>query len=926
MKLTIIVPTFQEVENLPFLIPRVASVLADAGLQGEILIVDDDSRDGTVELCRRMAAEYPIRLMVRERERGLSSAVVHGMRHAQGDVFVVMDADLSHPPEKIPELVAALDNEDADFAIGSRYVPGGRADENWGVLRRLNSKIATLLARPLTSARDPMAGFFAIRRETFLQADALDPIGYKIGLELMVKCGCEKVQEVPIHFRDRRLGTSKLSFREQINYLVHLLRLFDYRFEHLSCPVKFCLVGATGLGVDLVMFTVLLGFLPLFIARALAIWIAMSWNFVFNRQFTFRTDRHHRGLKQYGLFCASCLGGAVVSWGVSVGLSHQTVFFGGHPLLAAVLGVVAGTGLNYLFSRHVTFRLNPSQIDNATACRHATAEISARKHNAMTTTSTGLRASLDSFAKVAGWRTTRNPILLVGLLLGVMLGLRLLAMALVPLISEEAYYWMYSQHPNLSYYDHPPMVAWVIGLGTSIFGDTEFGVRIVGNLMMLGASLLMYLFAREWFSRAAGVIAALALQILPVYFGVGFIATMDSALIFFWMFCLVGITAALRRDRAWGWYVAGFALGAAMLSKYTGVFLAAGAVLSVIAYQPWRRHLRTIHPYIALLLAAALFSPVLIWNAQHDWASIRFQFLDRFGDKPLNLKTIGIFIGILIAVATPMVLWLYLSSLPRLMKTRRLLTARWLVVLSFSTPLLLVMAYKSLRYEIHINWMLPALLSMFPAVSQMFIAQLRRLRTDLDRRHWARQLTWTGTICLVINIAMPAYLLVLQPHLHFISAFGPWERLARLVEPYEDRLEAETGREPLMVADGKYRLSSVLAFYRKPIEHDVNATDYTTSQWILGGEGLGYEYWSQRNDWAGFDCIYVTDDKDIDVLTQLQLREHFASVELVEDARMLNLGRKRYSLAICRGFRTERTMTSRMSTLAGRWNYAWTNR
>lgn len=919
MKLTIVVPTFREVENLPLLIPRMASVLADAGLQGEILIVDDDSRDGTVELCRSMAAEYPVRLLVRERERGLSSAVVHGMRHARGEVLIVMDADLSHPPEKIPELVAALDDEDVDFAIGSRYVSGGQTDESWGVLRRLNSKIATVLARPLTAARDPMAGFFAIRRETFLRADALNPIGYKIGLELMVKCDCKMVKEVPIHFRDRRLGKSKLSFRQQLNYLVHLVRLFDYRFEHLSCPVKFCLVGATGLGVDLVMFTALLGLLPLFIARAVAIWIAMSWNFVLNRQFTFGTDRHQRGLKQYGLFCASCLGGAVVSWGTSVGLSHQSVFFGGHLLLAAVLGVVAGTGLNYLFSRHVTFRLNPAKTGNATACGRTNAGIT-RKRNTMATNLGGLRASLDSFAKVAGWRKTRNQVLLIGLLLGVMLGLRLLAMALVPLIPEEAYYWMYSQKPDLSYYDHPPMVAWVIGLGTAVFGDTEFGVRMVGNLLMLGSSLLMYRFAREWFSRAAGVVAALLLQVLPVYFGVGFIATMDSALIFFWMLCLVGITAALRRDRAWGWYVAGFALGAAMLSKYTGVFLAVGTILAVIAHRPWRWHLRTIHPYLALLLAAALFSPVVIWNAQHDWASFRFQFLDRFGHQHINLGTIATFIGLLIAIATPMVLWLYLSFLPRLVKRRRFLASRSLVTLAFSIPLLLVMAHKSLRYEIRINWMLPAFLSMFPAVSQVFIAQLRRLRSDLDRRRWARQLTWTAMICIVVNIALPAYLLVLQPHMQFISAFGPWERLAALVEPYEDRLEAETGREPLMVADGKYRLASVLAFYRKPIEHDVDATDYTTSQWILGEKGLGYAYWSRREDWAGFDCIYVTESSD-DFLGTLQ--EHFASVKLVEDVRLARLGRKGYQVSVCRGFTVKTPTASNLLELASSPNHAW---
>ena len=145
-----------------------------------------------------------------------------------GNWCVVMDADLSHPPEAIPGMIARLD-DGADFVIGSRYVSGGTTDSNWGLLRWLNSKVATWLARPLTRAKDPMAGFFALRRTTFERATALNPIGYKIGLELLVKCRCVRVDEVPIHFADRQHGESKLSFREQLRYLQHLGRLYSHR-------------------------------------------------------------------------------------------------------------------------------------------------------------------------------------------------------------------------------------------------------------------------------------------------------------------------------------------------------------------------------------------------------------------------------------------------------------------------------------------------------------------------------------------------------------------------------------------------------------------------------------------------------------------------------------------------------------------------
>ncbi len=159
---SVIVPTYCEADNLPILVPRIAAACPGA----EILIVDDDSPDATVAACGELAERYPLRLLVRKPERGLASAVLHGMRHAQGDVFVVMDADLSHPPETIPALVDAI-RSGADFAIGSRYAPGGGTDASWGMGRRLISKLATLLARPLTPARDPLAGFFAIRRTTF---------------------------------------------------------------------------------------------------------------------------------------------------------------------------------------------------------------------------------------------------------------------------------------------------------------------------------------------------------------------------------------------------------------------------------------------------------------------------------------------------------------------------------------------------------------------------------------------------------------------------------------------------------------------------------------------------------------------------------------------------------------------------------------
>lgn len=353
---SIVVPAYREAENLPVLIPRVHEALSGAGMTGEIIVVDDNSPDATRVVMQKLAEDHPCKLIVRTNERGLSSAVVRGLQEARGTVLVVMDADLSHPPEKVPELVAAILERQGDFVIGSRYVAGGKTDDDWGLFRWLNSKVATWLALPLTSAKDPMAGFFALHRDTFASAHNLDPIGYKIGLELMVKCGCRQVCEIPIHFQDRLYGESKLSLREQLNYLRHLGRLYRHRLGRLAQPLMFLMVGASGMVIDLLLFSVLLLVLGFGSARALAIFGAMTWNFALNRRFTFQSARADSLLRQYVLFCLSCGLGAVVSWSVSnyVWAEFQTVVH--YPAVAALAGIAAGVVLNYLLSAKFVFR------------------------------------------------------------------------------------------------------------------------------------------------------------------------------------------------------------------------------------------------------------------------------------------------------------------------------------------------------------------------------------------------------------------------------------------------------------------------------------------------------------------------------------------------------------------------------------------
>ena len=224
---SVIVPTYREVESLPYLIDRLKPLTA-VFRDFELLIMDDDSNDGTEGFVEALGLSW-VRLVVRKKDRGLSQAIVEGLGLARYETIVVMDADLSHPPEMVPRMVE--ESFTHEFVLGSRYVEGGGVDERWTAFRWINSKVATLMARPFTRARDPMSGFFAFRRTLLARAAPLNPVGYKIGLELIVKCDVRDVLEMPIYFADRKYGESKLSLREHVAYIRHIGRLAAFRLR-----------------------------------------------------------------------------------------------------------------------------------------------------------------------------------------------------------------------------------------------------------------------------------------------------------------------------------------------------------------------------------------------------------------------------------------------------------------------------------------------------------------------------------------------------------------------------------------------------------------------------------------------------------------------------------------------------------------------
>jgi dolichol-phosphate mannosyltransferase len=348
---TVIVPTYHEVDSIPHLLERLQNMRNESGLDLELLLMDDDSKDGSAELVESLRLPWA-RMITRKTNRGLSYAVLDGMQLSSRDLLVVMDADLSHPPEKIPDLLKAVVNG-AQVAVGSRFADGGTTADDWGLLRWLNSRVATLLALPLTTATDPMSGFFAVRRSTIAAGRDFNPVGYKILLEVIVKCRCKVVTDIPIHFDNRRFGESKLSFQEQMRYLKHLRRLYMYKYGTWSHLVQFLVVGVSGLIINILTLTALLHLgVSEKVSVAAAIVVSMLWNFGLNRRFSFSYARDRSIVRQFFGFVAACSIGAVVNYFTTMGLWNITRY----KQLAALVGVAAGTFFNFAASRFVIFR------------------------------------------------------------------------------------------------------------------------------------------------------------------------------------------------------------------------------------------------------------------------------------------------------------------------------------------------------------------------------------------------------------------------------------------------------------------------------------------------------------------------------------------------------------------------------------------
>ncbi len=695
--LSVIVPTYNEVENIRELIAEIDRVLQKLAVPAEILIVDDGSPDGTAEKARGVRTASELRVIVRREPRDLSAAILEGFAQAQHDVLIVCDADFSHPVEKIPELAQPILEDRADMVIGSRYAAGGQVD-GWSWRRKLFSRMAKLFTRPLVAVKDPMSGFFVVRKR-ILGNTPFRPEGYKMGLELLVRLNLKHVVEVPILFQDRRHGVSKLSGGMVLASLRHMRRLIAFQ---LGLP-----------------------------------------------------------------------GNRVSTWIVGVALGLTSIL-------------------------HLSMALS------------------------------------------------------------------------VGLIPEEAYHWNYAQHLDWSYFDHPPMVGWAIWLGSLVFGNNRAGVRIPAVLASCVTTWLIYKITRLISATGQrernGLIALLLYSALPYFWVLGFISLPDTFLSLFWAAAIYRLLKIVREGPTSDWYWAGLFLGLAMLSKYTAVFLAGGVLLFFASSERYRPWLLRREPYLAGLLALAVFSPVLLWNLQHGWVSFQFQTIERAeAFNPVSAERLLAFLFTQALAFWPPAFLLMGYEAGRRWRSLRTGEPGEVSLLLWSVlPIFFLFAWVGLQTEIHIAWPAPAYLGLIPLVATAIGAA---------RRPGERGRLWTrGSLALLF------FPLALYPLAAFyLPAFGvPLRGSAKALMAWEElsrRVAAEEASLPrghsFIFAGGHYQIASQIAFYLK-------APERVYSQNVIGTNGVSFNDWGDLRSLVGKDAIFVADSAE--AYTSGVLRRYFDRV------------------------------------------------
>jgi dolichol-phosphate mannosyltransferase len=440
--------------------------------------------------------------------------------------------------------------------------------------------------------------------------------------------------------------------------------------------------------------------------------------------------------------------------------------------------------------------------------------------------------------------------------------LRLVSLGSVDLLPEEAYYWNYAQHLDHGYLDHPPMVAWLIWAGTRVIRDAELGVRIGAFCSWIIAASFCFALARNLYGKTTACVALLLCATLPFYFAVGMFMTPDAPLTAAWAGALYFLECALLRERRAAWWGVGICLGAGMLSKYTIALLGVAALVFIVLDPRSRRWLREPAAHGAALLAVLLFSPVILWNASHEWASFAFQGPQRVSaGMHFSLPSL---VGFILLLLTPIGLAAVVISLAQHRKTllvssRRERDRRPLFAAVLTLVPLAVFVAFSLFHQVKLNWTGPLWLAVVPALAAAIVAGTRAHALNFIVRAWLP----TVATMLVLYGAGLHYLTLGLPGVGYANpeTLPPvaWREFGRQAALIEQQVESIVDDEPLRVGLDRYFLSSEMAFY-DPVDRD--GAFNTAGRHLFGQDSLMYNYWFPRDRQRGRTVILFTLHED----------------------------------------------------------------
>lgn len=464
-----------------------------------------------------------------------------------------------------------------------------------------------------------------------------------------------------------------------------------------------------------------------------------------------------------------------------------------------------------------------------------------------------------------------DPMLRIMALTAYALLLKLVYLGLPEILYEEGYYWNYAQHLDIGYFDHPPMVAWVVWFFTRLLGDTAFTVRLGPFVLWFVGAYYTFGLARNIFNRETAIQSVLLYAVLPYFFFTSFMLFPDSSLMVCWAGALYYIHAFLIEEKPWAFLGIGIFIGLGMLSKYSMSLLGFAALLFVMFDRPSRKWLVSWQLWLAIAISLVVFSPVIIWNARHEWASFLFQSASRAtGSFEFELPNL---IGATLLLITPtglMAAWVVARStspfisdhqLPR--ENEKVKRAYWLFIVLTTVPLS-VFVFFSLFRETKINWTGPIWLGLLPYMAHMMSAGMEKFKKKLPvfgPRPWII----TVIITLLIYGAGLHYLVLGIPGIPYAKKLlgQGWPEVAQEVEQIVEEIEDRTGVRPLVVGMDKYRTSSYLAFYRgdsrrytKGRRSNQGAQD-TAGRHLFGRSSLMYRYWFPSTEQAGKTMVLV---------------------------------------------------------------------